>query len=151
MKFAIHLLSFALLAGCSKKPETLVTGGYDEKAMDTAIARARKETDEFLKVLKSGKADSFSVKAPITDKHGTEHFWITDITFKDGVFRGKIGDEPGIVTNVKFGQDWSIKREEISDWMYVRGECIHGGYTIDPLLPTMPKAEAKELKQRLVR
>lgn len=151
MKFAILLLSFVLLAGCSKKPETLVTGDYDEKAMDAAIARARSETDVFLKVLESGKADSFSVKAPITDKHGTEHFWITDITFKDGVFHGKIGDEPGIVKNVKFGQDWTIKREDISDWMYVRGERIHGGYTIDPLLPTMPRSEAKELERRIVR
>lgn len=151
MKLRTLLLSLVLITGCSKMPETLVTGGYDENAMNAAIARARSETGEFLKVLESGKADSFSVKAPITDKHGTEHFWITDIAFKDGVFHGKVGDEPGVVQNVKYGQDWTIKREEISDWMYMRGERIHGGYTIDPLLPTMSKAEAKELKSRLVR
>jgi uncharacterized protein YegJ (DUF2314 family) len=151
VKLAFLLLSLVLLAGCSKPPETLVTGGYDEQAMDAAIARARQETDEFLKVLESGQADSFCVKAPISDNHGTEHFWISDVTFKDGVFYGKIADEPGVVNNVKFGQDWSLKREDISDWMYVRGERIYGGYTIDPLLSTISKAKAKELKRRLVR
>ena len=140
-----------LLIGCSKEPETLVRAGYDETAMNAAIERARKEVDQFLKVLAANDADSFSVKAPITDKNGTEHFWITDVRYANGEFAGKIGNDPGIVENVKMGQDWKIKKSEISDWMFVRGEKIHGGYTIDPLLPTMDKARADEMRRKLVR
>jgi uncharacterized protein YegJ (DUF2314 family) len=151
MRLFAFLMAVLLLAGCSKKPDTLVSEGYDEKEMDAAIARARRETDDFLKVLEAGTADSFSVKVPITDDHGTEHFWITDITYKDGQFHGKIGNDPGIVKNVKLGQDWSVKREDISDWMYVRGERIHGGYTIDPLLSEVEKTEAEALRKKLVR
>ena len=119
--------------------------------MDAAIERARKEVDEFMKVLAATNADSFSVKAPIKDANGTEHFWITDVRYEKGEFVGKIGNDPGIVENVKMGQVWRIKKEEISDWMYVRGEKIHGGYTIDPLLPSMDKTQGDALRRKLVR
>ena len=43
------------------------------------------------------------------------------------------------------------QKEDISDWMYTRGDKIYGGYTIDPLLVTYPKEEADELRAKLVR
>ena len=60
------------------------------------------------------------------------------------MFIGVISNDPGIVTNVEYGQEWKIKKEDISDWMYTRGDKIYGGYTIDPLLVTYPKEEADE-------
>jgi uncharacterized protein YegJ (DUF2314 family) len=35
--------------------------------------------------------------------------------------------------------------------MYMKAKKIHGGYTIDPLLVTMNKAEAEAMRARLVR
>ncbi|SRY16853.1 ydjO [Escherichia coli] len=72
-------------------------------------------------------------------------------TFPNGMFIGVISNDPGIVTNVEYGQEWKIKKEDISDWMYTRGDKIYGGYTIDPLLVTYPKEEADELRAKLVR
>ena len=137
-------------SGASAKPETLVES-YDEAEMAAATATAKSRVDEFLKVLESGAADSFSVKAPIRDGEATEHFWIGDLSYKDGVFSGKIGNEPGIVTNVKEGQKWEVKKDEISDWMYTKGDMIHGGFTIEPLLKSYPKEQADELRSKLVR
>ena len=147
------ILASALLCSCdvpSGEPETLVRE-YDESGMDAAIEKARSTVDEFLEVLEKGEADSFSVKAPITDDNGTEHFWLTDVTHKDGEFMGLVGNDPGIVKNVTYGQPWKIAKEEISDWMFTRGEKIHGGYTIDPLLDSYPKEEADALRAKLVR
>lgn len=101
--------------------------------------------------MESGDADSFSVKAPIADENGTEYFWITDVSFDDGKFKGVIGNDPGIVKNVKFGQEWEVEEDEISDWMFTRGDLIHGGFTIDPLLGSYPKEEADALRAKLVR
>jgi uncharacterized lipoprotein YajG len=40
MKVLASLVTILLiLAGCSKDPETLVRGGYDEAEMDAAVAR----------------------------------------------------------------------------------------------------------------
>lgn len=153
MKSCYLLLAclFLTLGGCQKDPETLVRENYDEKQMDQAIARARNETDAFLKVLAANDADSFSIKAPITDDNGTEHFWISDVKYQDGVFIGKIGNDPGVVKNVTYGQKWKVKKEDISDWMFMRGEKIHGGYTIDPLLGSWDKPKADAIRKQLVR
>ena len=149
-----------MIVGCSKsnknqaadssKPETL-TEEFDEAAMDAAIGTARSRIDEFLKILQQKGADSFSVKAPIQDGDETEHFWIVNISYADGVFSGEIGNDPGVVKNVKAGQKWQIKKDEISDWMYTKGDMIHGGFTIDPLLGSFPKDKADALRSKLVR
>jgi uncharacterized protein YegJ (DUF2314 family) len=119
--------------------------------MDAAIARARSEIESFKKELTKDDADSYSVKAPISDRGQTEHFWLSGVVFKEGIFLGVIANQPGVVRNVKMGQKWQIKQSEISDWMYTRGEKIHGGYTIDPLLVTMGKDQARAMRARLVR
>lgn len=154
MKTLCSLVVIAfILTSCEKsppKPETLVEQ-YDESGMDAAIEKARSSVDEFIETLEAGAADSFSVKAPITDTNGTEHFWITEVSYKNGSFTGAIGNDPGIVKNVTFGQSWKIKTDEISDWMYMRGEMIHGGFTIDPLLGSYPKEEADAMRAKLVR
>ncbi len=115
------------------------------------MATARSRVDEFLTVLSTNEADSFSVKAPINDGEETEHFWIVNVSYKDGVFSGEIGNDAGVVTNVKAGQRWEIKKGDISDWMFTKGDRIHGGFTIDPLLNSFPKDRADELRVKLVR
>src|SRR4030095_2447506 len=54
---------FLILAccSCSKSPETLVRGGYDEKEMDAAIARARNEVDSFIAEMSKGNGTDFAV------------------------------------------------------------------------------------------
>ncbi|CAD5825656.1 YegJ family protein [Escherichia coli] len=153
MKKILLMLSllFFTTAGFSEVSDTLVTGGYDKQAMSDAIKHARKETDKFIEVMNKKDADTFAVKAPITDHGRTEHFWLTDVTYSNGMFIGVISNDPGIVTNVEYGQEWKIKKEDISDWMYTRGDKIYGDYTIDPLLVTYPKEEADELRAKLVR
>jgi uncharacterized protein YegJ (DUF2314 family) len=161
MKYLLTTCIAALMiVGCTKSdktqaadpstPETL-TETYDEDAMDAAIATARSRVDEFLKVLEDKGADSFSVKAPVQDGDETEHFWVVNVSYADGVFSGEIGNDPGIVKNVKAGQTWQIKKDEISDWMYTKGDLIHGGFTIDPLLGSFPKDKADALRSKLVR
>lgn len=143
----------SLLSGCSdspSKPEPLVEQ-YDASAMNEAIATARSRVDEFIDVLARGDADTYSVNVPITDANGTEHFWLTDVTYADGSFTGLIANEPGIVENVETGQSRTVAKDAISDWMFTRGDKIHGGFTIDPLLPSYPKEKAEGLRSRLVR
>jgi uncharacterized protein YegJ (DUF2314 family) len=109
-----------ILCSCSRDPETLVRDGYDEQEMEAAIK----------------------------DRGETEHFWLTDVTYRDGSFEGLIGNDPGIVTNVKFGQKWTLKKVEISDWMFMRDEKMHGNYTLRPLLRTMRKEDAEMWRSR---
>jgi uncharacterized protein YegJ (DUF2314 family) len=130
-------------------PETLIPGGYDHAEMDAAIARARAEVDNFIAVLEKRQGSDFNVKVPITDQDQTEHFWITDVTYQNGVFEGKIGNEPGRVRNVEIGQKWRATKAEISDWSFMRDDKMHGNYTMRPLLKTLPKEQADAYRSLL--
>ena len=138
----------SLLCSCKRDPETLVKGGYDEQEMEAAIARARAEVDVFIAALEKGKDSDYAVKAPIGDRGEVEHFWLTDVAYREGAFEGLIGNEPGLVANVKLGQKWKLRKSEISDWMFVRDEKIHGNYTMRPLLKTMKPEEAEIWRSR---
>lgn len=143
------VLLVVLCCSCTKSPETFVKGGYDEQEMEAAIARARSEVDVFIKELSKRNGTDFAVKAPIQDEDDIEHFWLTDIVYRNGKFEGVIGNDPAIVKNVKFGQTWTIKKSEISDWLFMRNGKMHGNYTMRPLLKTMPEAEAAKFRSML--
>ena len=134
--------SLISIVGCSSQPETLVEDGYDEAEMASATERAISEVDSFIADLKSGQSENYAVKAPIEDGGETEHFWLTGVTFANGKFTGTINNEPGMVSNVTMGQQYSLGRTEISDWMFMRDGKMYGNYTMRPLLATMPEAEA---------
>ena len=50
---------------------------------------------------------------------------------------------------MKIGQPWTIKKEKISDWMFMREGKMHGNYTLRPLLKTLPEKEAAKLRSIL--
>lgn len=130
-------------------PDTLIRGGYDPAEMDAAIARAKREVDDFIKIMQSRDGEDFSVKVPIEENGETEHFWLVDIRYADGEFTGEIGNDPGIVKKVHLGMKWTVNKEDISDWMFTRKGLIHGNYTMRPLLKTLPKAQADEYRKML--
>ena len=149
MLFGLSIL--LSLVGCNSRstPETLVTTGYDEAEMEAAIKKAKSEVNRFLSELARPTGTMLSVKAPIEDNGETEHFWLTDVVYRSGEFEGVIGNEPGVVGNVKMGQKWKLKKEEISDWMYMRDERMYGNYTMRPLLKTLPPEEADQMRSML--
>lgn len=153
MKLAILAFLVLLVVGIlwlrRRFPETLVTGGYDEEEMSAAIARARQEVDTFIAALEKGEGSHFAVKVGIEDHGDTEHFWLSDVVYRDGSFDGTVGNDPGVVRNVKLGQKWRVAKDEVSDWMFLRDGKIHGNYTMRPLLKTMSEAEAQAWRGRL--
>jgi len=146
---ALVLLLLCCGCGDSDLPSTLAPSDFDKQEMEAAIQRARQEVDDFIREFEAGNGDKFSVKVPITDGEYTEHFWLTDLKYENGEFSGLIGNEPGYVTTVQFGQRWTVQKMEISDWMFRRDGKIHGNYTMRPLLKTLPEEEAEAMRSML--
>jgi uncharacterized protein YegJ (DUF2314 family) len=147
---ALLLTATLIAAGCSRKPETL-TSKYDEKKMEQAIADARSTFPEFLARFRNpqpGDGD-FHIKVRIEDKNGVEHFWVSDLKLDSEPYSGKIADDPRIIKKVKFGQDYTFTRSEISDWMYVANGKMQGNYTLRVELDSMPPKEADALKKKI--
>lgn len=80
----------------------------------------------------------------------TKNFWLNDVLLEKAMFKGVIANEPGLVGNVQMGESWSIGREEISDWMFTQRRMIHEGFTITPLLDSIPEKEAEAMRVTLV-
>jgi uncharacterized protein YegJ (DUF2314 family) len=149
MKHLLLLILVCICWGCGKagdKPDTLIESDYDEAEMEAAIARARKEVDTFIAEVSKPTGENHAVKVPITDDNGTEHFWLIDVSYRNGQFEGVINNEPGIVKNVRIGEKRKVNRSEISDWMFMRDGKLYGNYTMRPLLKSMPKEEADKYR-----
>jgi uncharacterized protein YegJ (DUF2314 family) len=137
-----------IVAGCSGQPETLVTD-YSEAEMAAAIAQARATFGEFKARLASpqpGDSD-FEVKARIEDAQGVEHFWLTDVIVDQEPYFGVIGNDPGIVSNVKLGQTYRFYEKDVADWTYRSDGVVQGNHTARVLLRSLPEDEAEALRE----
>ena len=113
------------------------------------MAEARKSLDHFRKVLDSGAGENHAVKVAIHDGEDTEHFWLIEVSPIDGGFRGTLNNEPGVVSNVSFGDEIDATSDNISDWLYLLDEEMHGNYTLRVMLPNMPADEAAFYESKL--
>jgi uncharacterized protein YegJ (DUF2314 family) len=125
-----------------------VTVSSRDADMEKAIATARQTLPELFKAIKEG-VDTYCVKVPITDSNGTEHFWLSKVRYADGKFTGTIDNDPDIVKCVKFGQEYTIKQSDISDWLYRRKGKVTGNFTLKVLFPKMKPAEVAEAKKAM--
>lgn len=110
----------------------------DEQDTDTdvpissATQKARATVDEFLqRFLHPHTGDeNFSVKMMLQYQTETEHVWLTEMTYEDGVFVGHIADEPSRVTHVRKGEIVQVHKDDIVDWMWRTNGELHGGFTL---------------------
>lgn len=124
----------------------VTTVADDDPKMLAAIEKARSTVDEFVVALQSPKPSysMFAVKMPLKHADGQEHIWVSQIRFKNGKFEGAISNDPVHVKNVRMGQVVEVPKTDISDWMYVDGRKLVGGYTMRALREILPPNERKE-------
>ncbi len=129
-------------------PETLTRVDPNSPEMLEAVANARKTLPYFWDMRASAlNPDDYMVKVAIEDGEMTEHFWLENPVIEGESVRGKLGNDPGIVKNVKFGELVTVPESKISDWMYSEGDKMHGNYTARVLAKphTMGKAQYEQL------
>ncbi|MEM1208411.1 MAG: DUF2314 domain-containing protein [Planctomycetota bacterium] len=142
----LFLLPGLLLGGCGESgdagqnPVTQRTGepdyyetGDSNELMDRAIARAQETYRELVEAMASPLPThgGHAVKKPFPIAGGgQEHIWITDLSWDGQKFTGILGNEPVDTSAVAFGDRVSVTPQELSDWMYVDGNRVVGGYTI---------------------
>jgi uncharacterized protein YegJ (DUF2314 family) len=140
----------AALAGCSKE-DKVINVAEDDPEMEAAIAGARAALPRFWQVfdMREHGENDFALKVKITDRKGTEYFWLTELERKDGKLLGTINNDPNIVGSVKLGDRITIPEADISDWLYLRDGKMVGNYTLRVLFKQMPAKEVEKYKQIL--
>ena len=151
-KSLIVCLFVVAVAGCGEaenQPGTVVGSpddpvvlvADDDPEMAAAVQKARDTVDDFITALESGSATAsdFAVKKEFKQGESSEFMWLSELSYGDGVFSGTLNNDPGIVTNVKIGETFTVARGEIQDWIYFEGEEMKGGYSVRILMERSQK------------
>lgn len=155
------LLTATMPMARSEEPANLKFIPQNDPEMAAAAAKAQSTLDSFLATFDNQPAgtEHYSVKIGIVD-HGdgfaltglrsvnnVEYFWLGAMKrTKDG-FRGTIANQPGIVRNIREGQEIAFTKDDIFDWMYIENGKMIGNATACPLLSRGPENEREWYRQ----
>jgi len=163
---ALALLTFSAVPAFAGDPNPVPLVRKGDPAMNAAFARAAATFDDFLAVWRRPPADAkgFAVKLGIVDTKDApgfaivrsdsdtnafvEWFWCGDLQGDGERFTARIGDEPEVVRNVRYGQIVRFTRADIGDWMYWRGDKIVGNATACPALAHATAQERQQMKDQ---
>ena len=81
------------------------------------MAKARGSLSHFREAFESGIGGNYAIKVAIDDGKNVEHFWLVDIAVDGDGFKGILNNEPGLVSNVSFGDEITAAGDQISDWI----------------------------------
>jgi uncharacterized protein YegJ (DUF2314 family) len=123
----------------------------DDPEMNKAIDTSRKTVDQFITALKSPKPgqDHFTVKAKFGEGNNIEHMWIDPVRFDGAKFVGNLSNEPEFLKSPKLGDEVSVAKDQISDWMYVDKGHLVGGYSVRLLRDRATPEERKRLDEEV--
>jgi uncharacterized protein YegJ (DUF2314 family) len=163
MKRSVLIVLLGVLA-CSRrssdaekaKPDEVVWVKNADPKMGAAITQARATLPTFRAALASppAGAENFSVKVGFVmdDSAEREHIWLGDVKLTETQVSDAINNEPVSVSRLKLGQQVTAPLEDVSDWMYVEGGVLRGGFTLRVLLDKMsPEGRKKMLDDMGVR
>jgi len=164
--FAALLLALVAMVGCdtttdftaeqvelveqSANPPVIDIPEGDE-ALAAAVDKARATVDKFINALEnpSDKQESFAIKLEVSDDDTSEFMWLTPVTYRDGIFSGTLNNEPRDLTTVSLGDELSVPKSDIADWMYVDDGRIAGGYSIRVVMQAAPPEQRAAMESTM--
>jgi uncharacterized protein YegJ (DUF2314 family) len=129
--------------------DTVIAYSTRDEAMNAAKAMGRKSMPRFEKMWADHTPGTYSVKIPLTQNGRTEHIWMQIDGFWDNMVIGRLANKPVNGTQYKMGQNMTVPKSDVEDWMVRDGDAIWGAYTARVMLASMPKDEAKALQAML--
>jgi len=153
-KFVWASLLVLTLAACSGRDEVIEREGEpnvsvvvnDDAEMNAAMRRGRSTLDEFEARLADPPStqEYIAIKGRFEEGDAVEHIWLGDVAVLPEGYRGKIGNTPVYLTKLVPGQEVTLSRADVSDWMAVDDGKLVGGYTIRVLRDRLSDAERAE-------
>jgi len=138
----VTFLLVVLLTACSNIPESekgnIKYLSKDNPGVLDAKKQAQTEMGWFIANWQNYSNDShyiFSIKNNFYDGNEYEHMWVTVTDYKDGIFYGKLDNDPFVVKNLKYNDTVSVKKENVEDWIMYNGylDKATGGFSINSL------------------
>jgi uncharacterized protein YegJ (DUF2314 family) len=121
----------------------------DDREMAQAVARAvesfkylwRELTWEYRRIVPALELSAIKAAFKDSEDGAVEHMWLSEIAFDGDVVTAKLLNSPNELTSVKEGNEITLGKDQIEDWMYVIEGRVYGGFTIQVLRARMSSAE----------
>lgn len=119
--------------------------------MNAAMAQARSSLNGFVDRLPRMRAAGLpvSIKFPLSENGETEHVWMGDPVFGDGLFAGYLASEPANLPSWSYGDRVVVPADEISDWMVIEDDTLYGGFTMYVARDRMSPEQRKAMADRM--
>lgn len=141
-------LSVIGVAGCAGKPtapaparlpQVPVTAKADrseDPQLRDAMSKAQATLEGFVSRLrKPQRGETFSVEGKFKAEDDSPiYLWLGDVSFANDAFTGTITTHPKKASRLKFGDTATVRKEDVSDWMILKGGRSEGGFTIEILM-----------------
>ena len=125
----------------------------DDTEMNAAILEAQETLPLFIQAFQNPKSTQtyFGIKAkfPYGDGDSAEHLWLSDLSYKNNLFIGVVGNEPVYVKTIQMGDQISVSIADISDWMIIEENRLLGGFTIHALRNNLTPSEREKFDNEL--
>ncbi len=107
----------------------------DNPELYVAVQKARKSLDGFIARYEHPKSGDlgFGVQGIFGTPAEPEHIWVHLDSYKDGVFTGRLADEPNSMPGKHKGDTVTVDKKSVTDWIYQSDGKKVGGFTIDVL------------------
>jgi uncharacterized protein YegJ (DUF2314 family) len=133
---------------------TIAVESADEELAEIA-EEARRSIHDFIRTFQHpdpGKGE-FCVKYGFDAEQGSgfdkEYLWLSEISFRDGFYFGKIMNIPRYISYFRQGDTVSFIIDDIADWMYQDNGKIVGGRSIKYLIEQIAEQDRSEELTRL--
>ena len=73
-----------------------------------------------------------------------EHMWLLEVDFDGRNIEGTLINDPESLVSVKEGDRVTLSPQQLCDWLYVIGDDVFGGFTIDAIRSQMSSGERKQ-------
>jgi uncharacterized protein YegJ (DUF2314 family) len=108
-----------------------VLAAFDANAMAVAIQTARERFPEAQRWFDGGGKVFVKFPFPVrSDPTGAEHLWLEVLSLRNGTVRGKVGNEPVDVADLRLGSVVERPVAELSDWLYLDHGQQRGGFSL---------------------
>ncbi|HEY3780472.1 MAG TPA: DUF2314 domain-containing protein [Fimbriimonadaceae bacterium] len=136
------ILGFSLVlahASCTQPSIKFVSTDLAQSEKDpaiyVAIKHAQNTLPEFIARYQNPKNGDigFGVQTSFNTPQGPEHIWVHLKSYSDGVFTGRLAEEPNAIPGRHKGDTVTVKKNDVTDWIYQSDGQQVGGFTIEAI------------------
>ena len=105
----------------SNKESKVVSLRSDDAFVAAYKKKAQSELQYLIDFMNENERDEdlfrYAIKACFFEGDDVEHMWVQVDEFRNGYFFGRLANEPGTVTTLKYGDDVKVTRGDVEDWI----------------------------------